>query len=74
MAKVTVETKAQIEPIEVFVHNEKFVTHNCAVDEWWSNSRCREISLDDELADVAKKLPNGEYKIEILVTQISDND
>ena len=74
MVEVTVETKVQINLIEVFVRDRKFVTHNCPIDEWWSNSRCREISLDDELADVAKKLPNGEYKIEILVTQISDND
>ncbi len=74
MVEVTVETKVQINLIEVFVRDRKFVTHNCPIDEWWSNSRCREISIDDELADVAKKLPNGEYKIEILVTQISDND
>ena len=73
MPKVTIKTKVEIAPIEVFVHDNQFVTHNCARGAWWGNSMCEKISIDDELADIAKKLPDGKYKIQILVTQISDN-
>ncbi len=73
MPKVTIETKVQIAPIEVFVHDKQFVTHNCNRGAFWGNSMCEKISIDDELADIAKKLPDGEYKIQILVTQISDD-
>ena len=74
MKKCTVETKVQIEPIEVFVQNRQFTTHNCAVDRWWGEERCSIVNFNDELADIAKELPNGKFKIEIIVTQLSDND
>lgn len=74
MAKIIVETKVQIEPIEVFVRNHEFTTHNCAVDRWWGEERCSIVNFNDELADIAKELPNGKFKIEIIVTQLSDND
>lgn len=74
MAKVTVETKVQIDPIEVFVQNREFTTHSCAVDTWWGEERCSRFNFNDELADIAKELPDGKVKIEIIVTQLSEND
>ena len=71
MKKFNIETKVQIEPIEVFVRDRKFVTYNCPM---WGNSICKKISIDDDLADIAKELPDGKFKIEIIVTQLSDND
>ena len=70
MAEVNITTKIEIAPIVAFVDNHEFVNHT---GEWWHVNARKEISLDDELADIAKKLPDGKYKIQILVTQISDN-
>lgn len=70
MAKIIITQKIETEPIEVFVDNHEFVNHT---NEWWHENARKEISLNEELADIAKKLPDGKYKIQILVTQISDN-
>jgi hypothetical protein len=54
---------------------EEAVYEDCPDDnDLESNWEESDSSWYDELADIAKELPDGKFKIEIIVTQLSDND
>lgn len=62
-AKITVETTAHID-------DGKLKTHPCELHAWWGEDICKEIDFNSEIEKV--NLPEGEYKITIILEKINN--
>lgn len=66
---IKTESKMVIETTAHF-HNGKLKTHPCELYEWWGGETCEEVDFNSEIEKVT--LPEGEYKVTIILEKIND--
>ena len=65
--KLEVEAKLSVEATAYF-HDAELKTHPCELYAWYGNQTCERIDFNSEINKV--KLPEGEYKITIIIEKI----
>jgi len=53
-------------------HDGKLKTHPCSLYEWWGEDTCKELDFNSKIEQAA--LPEGEYKITIILEKVDEKE